>query len=60
MQMMTVDLSEVELLSDIVRRVTKLDRKSIMQLKKIEAKLAPKCENLPRERSIDIINEHRV
>ena len=37
--MMPVELLEVELLSDLVRRVTKNDRNSIKHLKKIEARL---------------------
>jgi hypothetical protein len=36
---MTVDPSEIELLSEIVRRIAKLDRRSIQKLRKVEAKL---------------------
>ena len=57
---MPVELLEVELLSDLVRRVTKKDRNSIKHLKKIEARLVCKCRNKPRKRTIDELNDHRV
>jgi hypothetical protein len=58
--MMPVDLLEVELLSDLVRRVTKKDRNSIKHLKKIEARLVTKCGSRPRERTIDQLNDYKV
>lgn len=53
---MIINIKEAELLSDIVRRLCKADRYSIAKLKKIEAKLRPKCVTLPNDRTIDAID----
>ena len=56
---MAIDFHEVDLLADVIRRICKLERKSIQQLKKIEGKLHPKCENLPLDRTIDVVEKYR-
>ncbi len=57
---MIIDLKEVELLSDVVRRICKADRYSIAKLKKIESSLKSKCVNLPTDKSIDVIDKFRT
>lgn len=56
---MIIDLKEAELLSDVVRRICKADRYSIVKLKKIELKLRPKCINVPNDRTIDAVDKFR-